>query len=90
MQTSTKLTVQVNYGGEVKPLTITGNEQVIAVRNRAMSAFKITSDRQGLALFKADNTLLDDQAKVDDYALEQNEMLVLRPRAVGGGDASDL
>lgn len=80
-----KLTLVVNYGGRLLPIEATSHEQVLALRNKAMNEFGIHADRDSLALFRLDNTMLDDHAQVAAYGLAEQEQLVLRQRQTGGG-----
>jgi hypothetical protein len=56
-----------------------------AFRNRAMDEFSIQSGREELALFRLDNTLLDDAQHLGNYGLTEKEQLILRQRRTGGG-----
>jgi hypothetical protein len=80
-----KLNVKINYAGRQLGFTADPNEQVIALRTRAMDRFKIHADRDALALFTMDNTQLEDDHAVGAYPLTKGETLVLRQRDVGGG-----
>ncbi len=84
-QAPSKLTVIVNYGGRELEFSANAHEQVLALRNRAMSKFDIHVDRDSLALFRLDNTMLDDHTPVGAYNLTERETLVLRQRRTGGG-----
>lgn len=81
----TKLTLVVNYGGRLLPVKANSHQKVLVVRNKAMDEFGIHADRDSLALFRLDNTMLDDNARVEAYGLAEREQLVLRQRQTGGG-----
>lgn len=80
-----KLKVVVNYGGREEKFSVKDGQTVRELRDKAMDEFGIHSGREDLALFKLDNTILEDPDPVAKYNLAEGETLILRQRRTGGG-----
>lgn len=81
-----KLKLVVNYGGRDEKFSVKDDaEPMGAFRNTVMDEFGIQNGREELALFRLDNTLLDDGHPLRHYGLADKEQLILRQRRTGGG-----
>ena len=79
--------LEVNYGGRAEKFPVKDGETVQHYRDKVMDAYNVQSGRAELALFKLDNTMLEDGRLMMDpaYRLVDGEKLILRQRNTGGG-----
>ena len=81
-----KITVDVAYNGVTESVTISSNETVHALLERAMDLFHITNQRHIMALYRSDGTeVTPETMSLADAHISTGTLLVLRPSAVKGG-----
>lgn len=81
-----KFVVDVIYNGITKPLHVEPEEQVTALLQRAIAAFGITQQPHLLSLFRQDGSVVPENESVERAGLKPNEILLLRPNVVKGGN----
>jgi proteasome lid subunit RPN8/RPN11 len=82
----TKFEVEIVYNGITKPLKVESHESVAAVLQRAIAEFHITQNPHLLSLFRQDGSVVPENESVERAGLKPEEVLLLRPNAVKGGD----
>lgn len=83
----TELKLKIDFDGRQHPFHANSDETVGELKAEAITFFRFVGDPNTLGLFRADNTMLEDDKTLEQYHLEQNEVLVMRQRNVGGGRA---
>ena len=77
--------ITISYNGIDKPLTVSRDELISDVRNRAVSLFGIAQNQHLLGLFSVEGGELQDTQTVKDAKLKKGTKLLLRPSAVRAG-----
>jgi hypothetical protein len=83
----TKLKLKVDFDGRQHPFHPNSDETAGALKGEAVTFFQFVGDPNTLGLFRADNSMLDDGTPLESYHLAHDEVLVMRQRNVGGGEA---
>lgn len=77
--------ITISYNGIDKPLTVSRDELIGDVRNRAVSLFGIAENQHLLGLFSVEGGELQDTQTVKDAKVKKGTKLLLRPSAVRAG-----
>ena len=77
--------ITISYNGIDKPLTVSRDELIGDVRNRAVSLFGIAENQHLLGLFSVEGGELQDTQTVKDAKIKKGTKLLLRPSAVRAG-----
>lgn len=85
-----KFLVDVTYNGVTKPIEVQPEERVTALLAKAIASFGITQNPHLLSLYREDGTVVPENESVEQAGLKPNELLLLRPNAVKGGEGSLL
>ena len=85
-----KFLVDVTYNGVTKKVEVQPEERVTALLAKAIASFGITQNPHLLSLYREDGTVVPENESVEQAGLKPNELLLLRPNAVKGGEASLL
>ena len=85
-----KFLVDVTYNGIAKPIEVQPEEQVSALLAKAIASFGITQNPHLLSLYREDGTVVPENESVERAGLKPNEVLLLRPNAVKGGEGKLL
>lgn len=85
-----KFLVDITYNGVTKPIEVQPEERVTALLAKAIASFGITQNPHLLSLYREDGTVVPENESVEQAGLKPNELLLLRPNAVKGGEASLL
>ena len=80
-----ELEITISYNGIDKPLTVSRDESIGDVRNRAVSLFGIAENQHLLGLFSVEGGELQDTQTVKDAKVKKGTKLLLRPSAVRAG-----
>jgi len=83
--TERKFAVEIAYNGVGKRFEVDADEQVGALRSRAVAAFGITQNPHLLGLFRKDGVELPDNETLERAGVKPHEELLLRQSAVRGG-----
>jgi len=83
----TKLKVRIDFDGREHPFDPDSEETAGKLKLEAITFFRYVGDPNTLGLFRADNSMLDDNTPLANYNLADDEVLVMRQRNVGGGAA---
>jgi len=85
-----KFLVDVTYNGVAKPIEVQPEERVSALLAKAIASFGITQNPHPLSLYREDGTVVPENESVERAGLKPNEVLLLRPNAVKGGEGKLL
>ena len=85
-----KFVVDVTYNGVTKPIEVQPEQQVTALLAKAIASFGISQNPHLLSLYREDGTLVPENQSVEGAGLKPNEVLLLRPNAVKGGEGKLL
>src|SRR6266849_819430 len=85
-----KFAVDVTYNGITKPIEVEPEQQVSALLAKAIASFGITQNPHLLSLYREDGTVVPENESVERAGLKPNEVLLLRPNAVKGGEGGLL
>lgn len=80
-----EIDIAISYNGIDKPLTVSRDELIGDVRNRAVSLFGIAENQHLLGLFSVAGGELSDAETVKDAKVKNGTKLLLRPSAVRAG-----
>jgi len=80
-----KYDISVSYNGVSRTLSVEGNEQVVAVLQRAISLFGITQQPHLMSLFFENGTVVPEQASAADAGLVAGIKVFLRQNVAKGG-----
>ena len=80
-----ELELTISYNGLDKPLTVSRDELISAVRTRAVNLFGIIENQHLLGLFTDQGVELQDNQTVKDAKIKKRERLLLRPSVVRAG-----
>jgi proteasome lid subunit RPN8/RPN11 len=81
-----KFAVEVTYNGITKPIEVQPEQQVSGLLAKAIAAFGINQNQHLLSLFRENGTVVPENESVERAGLKPNEVLLLRPNAVKGGE----
>ena len=81
----TKLNLRIDFDSREHPFHPDSDETGGQLKTEAIAFFGVVGDPNALGLFRRDNTPIDDNTPLSQYALQPHEVLVLRQRNVGGG-----
>src|SRR5271156_404833 len=81
-----KFAVEIVYNGVTKPLQVEPEETVLALLQKAIAVFGITQNPHLLSLFRQDGSVVPENESIERAGLKPNEVLLLRPNAVKGGN----
>jgi hypothetical protein len=80
-----KATLNVIYNGRPEQFPYHGHEQVNALLQQALNAFKITANRHLMSLFDEAGRELNDQQSLEAAGVKPGATLILRQSVVKGG-----
>jgi hypothetical protein len=83
----TKLKLRIDFDGRKHPFHPESDATAGELKTEALTFFRFVGDPNTLGLFRADNSMLDDNTALANYNLADDELLVMRQRNVGGGAA---
>jgi proteasome lid subunit RPN8/RPN11 len=81
-----KFAVEVAYNGITRPIEVQPEQEVRALLAKAIAAFGISQNQHLLSLFRENGTVVPENESVERAGLKPNEVLLLRPNAVKGGE----
>src|SRR5262249_46807459 len=81
-----KFAVEVTYNGITKPFEVQPEQQVSALLAKAIAAFGISQNQHLLSLFRENGTVVPENESVERAGLKPDEVVLLRPNAVKGGE----
>jgi hypothetical protein len=85
-----KFLVDVTYNGVTKPIEVQPEERITALLAQAIASFGITQNPHLLSLYREDGTVVPENESVEQAGLKPNQLLLLRPNAVKGGEGNLL
>lgn len=85
-----KFVVDIVYNGVTKPFQMQPEERVTALLSQAIASFGIAQNQHLFSLFREDGTAVPENASAEQAGLKPNEVLLLRPNAVKGGEGEPL
>jgi hypothetical protein len=77
--------VEVTYNGATQDLAYQPHEQLVALLQKAVHAFGITSNPHVLSLFNESGQELADNQSVEADGVKPGDLLILRQSIVKGG-----
>lgn len=81
-----RFALEIAYNGVTKSFRVEPEEQVTALLKKAIEAFGIMQNPHLLSLFRQDGTVVPENESIERAHLKPNEVLLLRPNAVKGGN----
>ncbi len=79
------ITIEVVYNGLAKSLTVSKEDLISSLLQRAIALFGITQNQHTLSLYTSEGVELQDTSTVRNAKLKKGEQILLRPSTVKAG-----